>query len=76
MNFLAAVFAVITVIAFAFLVWFALTAIGAAILMLVWNISVPIVFGGPYIDFWPAFGLTALVKFVGGAFRSAPVSKN
>jgi hypothetical protein len=43
--------------------------IGPFILMVLWNLVVPSVFGGPVIDFPQAFGLSLLLSIVGGAFR-------
>jgi len=49
------------------LMWWALYA--------VWNWIVPEVFHGPHITYWQAAGISILLGFVGGAFRSVVTTR-
>lgn len=76
---LPVVFATIAAIALFFLVAVAVNALLSLLTMLLWNLFVPPVLSGPYIAFWPAFGLTGLIRLIGLSFRGnatiAPVHK-
>ncbi len=48
------------------------SALGAYILMLLWNWALVGIFPSvPVLDFWKAWGLSLLLSFVGGFFRSS-----
>jgi hypothetical protein len=52
-------------------------AIGAAVLMVLWNWIMPYLFGLPEIGFWMAWGICILLGFIGNAMRpSVTVSKS
>jgi hypothetical protein len=44
-------------------------AIGAAILMILWNWIMPYLFGLPEINFWMAWGILALLGVIGNTLR-------
>ncbi len=50
-------------------------AIGAAILMFLWNWIMPYIFGLPEINFWMAWGILILLSLVGNSIRSTVTVK-
>lgn len=55
--------------------WALMVGVGAFIFMVVWNIFVPAVLGGPVIDYITAFAGWVLLGIIGSAFRSIVTSK-
>jgi hypothetical protein len=52
-----------------------LAAVLGFALMLTWNAVVPVVFGGPTIEFGTAFAAVFLLSIIGGFFRSDTANK-
>lgn len=54
------------------ILFIALSALGAYIFMLLWNWALVGIFPAvPLLDFWKAWGLTALLGFIGNFFKSS-----
>lgn len=68
---LTALFAIIAGVAWFFLAAVAINALVAVLTMILWNMFVPVVLGGAYISFWPAFGLTGLFRLIGLSFKGS-----
>lgn len=49
----------------------ALSALGAWVIMLLWNWLVPSITGWTEIGFWQAYGLSLLLSFLTGGIRSS-----
>lgn len=61
---------VVVIIAIPFMI--GASALGAYIFMLLWNWALVGIFPTiPLLDFWKAWGLTILLSFIGGFFKSS-----
>jgi len=52
-----------------------IVAVQSWLFMLLWNWIVPLIFSLPHVSFFQAFGILALLNFIGGCFRSTWVKK-